>query len=423
VTGDLGPGASETETWTWSATEGNHDYQICADSGAAIAESNEGNNCTALIPFTVDPAPPPPSNFVDLAGWLWMDLPQSVQGAPEGAGWIHLRGSNYGVSVENATGLMFGHAWSENFGWLSFEQGDLSGCPSAPCEARFNPDRSLSGWARFINAPSGDWEGWVHLRGLDYGVSYNATSSEYMGWAWAGEVGGWISWNCANPELGLGCSQSDYRATSSPPNTTPPDPPSNLIVQDPDHCLSALQYTFSWTFTDPDVDDTQWAYQLQIDTDSGFSGGLTHDTGKTLSPSHQYTLPPGVVIYNRTYYWRVRVWDRGDNMSDWSLVDSFTTPVHAYPDADFSWDPPAPSLLEKVDFFDESSAASSLNIDSWSWTFQDASPSASSIPDPQDVVFATGSQTKLVTLTVSDDSAENYSCTEQKSLFFKPPLP
>ncbi|UCF20688.1 MAG: metallophosphoesterase [Gemmatimonadota bacterium] len=67
TTGDLAPGAAETETWNWTATEGDHTYQICADddgAGGVITESDETNNCTAQVPFTVSP---PPSEAPDLA--------------------------------------------------------------------------------------------------------------------------------------------------------------------------------------------------------------------------------------------------------------------------------------------------------------------------------------------------------------------
>jgi subtilase family serine protease len=55
TTGNLPPLASETETWTWTAVEGNHTYQVCADINDEIDESDETNNCTAIVPFSVGP--------------------------------------------------------------------------------------------------------------------------------------------------------------------------------------------------------------------------------------------------------------------------------------------------------------------------------------------------------------------------------
>ncbi len=67
TTGALAVGVSETETWTnvWTATEGAHKFQICADSGSVVLESVENNNCTTSASFTVSASPPPATGFWD----------------------------------------------------------------------------------------------------------------------------------------------------------------------------------------------------------------------------------------------------------------------------------------------------------------------------------------------------------------------
>jgi hypothetical protein len=72
--------------------------------------------------------------------------------------------------------------------------------------------------------------------------------------------------------------------------------------------------TFSWVFSDPDPEDTQGAYRLQIG-DSGFTT-IYLDTGKVSSPSSSttQTLPSAVGIY----YWRVKTWDDYDAEGPWS---------------------------------------------------------------------------------------------------------
>ena len=50
--------SSERIWWekAWQTVEGVHRLELCADSGRAVEESNEGNNCTILA-FPVGPAP------------------------------------------------------------------------------------------------------------------------------------------------------------------------------------------------------------------------------------------------------------------------------------------------------------------------------------------------------------------------------
>src|SRR3989338_8457030 len=57
TTGALAAGATEVENWSnaWTAQVGTHLFEVCADAGSAIAETNEGSNC-ATQTFTVLPA-------------------------------------------------------------------------------------------------------------------------------------------------------------------------------------------------------------------------------------------------------------------------------------------------------------------------------------------------------------------------------
>jgi len=62
--GTLSAGATETKNINIAATFGNHIFHLCADAGAAVAESEENNNCS-FRNFTVgqpaiNPPPPPP---------------------------------------------------------------------------------------------------------------------------------------------------------------------------------------------------------------------------------------------------------------------------------------------------------------------------------------------------------------------------
>lgn len=132
----------------------------------------------------------------NLFGYAWSD----------NIGWISFNncdifgscsGPDYGVKVDSS-GLMSGHAWSDNIGWISFQ--GLGGCPEGTCEAKL--DRvtgQVTGWARactvfqndstcsgLLKGPAelGGWDGWIKLSGDiidnaginigDYGVSANS---------------------------------------------------------------------------------------------------------------------------------------------------------------------------------------------------------------------------------------------------------
>jgi hypothetical protein len=57
ATGILASGAIELETWSsiWTSTAGTHKFEVCADVGSVVSESNETNNCTSMV-FTVSAA-------------------------------------------------------------------------------------------------------------------------------------------------------------------------------------------------------------------------------------------------------------------------------------------------------------------------------------------------------------------------------
>ncbi|PKM99203.1 MAG: hypothetical protein CVU78_07530, partial [Elusimicrobia bacterium HGW-Elusimicrobia-2] len=64
---------------------------------------------------------------------------------------------------------------------------------------------------------------------------------------------------------------------------------------------------FTWTFSDPNLGDSQSAYQWVADDDSGF-GSPNYNSGKTVTSysSHTLTMATG------TWYWKVKTWDADD---------------------------------------------------------------------------------------------------------------
>lgn len=82
------------------------------------------------------------------------------------------------------------------------------------------------------------------------------------------------------------------------------------------------EQAFTWTFNDPNPNDTQSAYQLQINTDAGVS---EVDTTKVTSGTTSYTLTAGTLSNPESWQWRVKTWDQQDEESAWSNFQLFLT--------------------------------------------------------------------------------------------------
>jgi len=97
---------------------------------------------------------------------------------------------------------------------------------------------------------------------------------------------------------------------NSPPNAPSLDSPVNETRTD-----MGMLLTFNWTFSDPDVEDTQIGYQIQIDNNASF--GSPEVNHYNLSTSNNYTdqnLPNSV----GGFYWRVKTWDNVSAEGSWS---------------------------------------------------------------------------------------------------------
>ena len=352
------------------------------------------------------------SSSENVSGYAWS----------ENIGWISFNCTNqdtcgsvdYGVDIAQ-DGIFSGHAWSEHVGWISFNASDLSGCPSGTCQAEMNLGTGeISGWAKVLTSDE-----WISLRGTtpDYGLSLNMATKKFEGWAWGSDVVGWVSFNCINQGV---CATSDYKVIamfSLPPSAE------NLSVNQGDYCSSPLHPTFSWTFSDPDLGDTQEAYQVQVDNNSNFSSPEL-DSDKVISSSNSYSTP-SPLSYNATYYWRVKVWDDWNTESSWAVGPSFTTPLHAYPDPVFTKNPSVTTLWEFVQFcstqetgvcdddvskcYDNNNNEISCGGKSFLWTFPDSSTTTE---NPLVQFISIGSNN--VSLEITDDVG---TCLESENLW------
>ncbi len=190
----------------------------------------------------------PSHNFT---GFAWSDMPTTSDQVinptgltvGRGAGWISFNSSDtassvdYGVNVD-ASGNITGNAWSENVGWISFNT-PSTGCPhgsTLPFDYTCSPKINLatgtfSGFARataYADPQSGGWDGWISLgqngwSGPAYGVTVSPTTGtgNVSGYAWGGDVLGWI--NFTGVQIAFLPTVSSLTLTANPPCSTSTD--------------------------------------------------------------------------------------------------------------------------------------------------------------------------------------------------------
>ena len=175
----------------------------------------------------------------------------------------------------------------------------------------------------------------------------------------------------------------------------------------------SLTSNLSWTFDDPDYQDSQTAYQIQVDDNPAFSSPKI-DTGKLNFSSSSYLLDLRQLSYNTTYYWRLKVWDGiGPDVSDWIEGPSFVTPKHQGPSVDFNWT--SGVLMANhtvlVKFLDNSTVYGGTTKLAWLWTFENGDP-LNSIQKNPSASFPSSVSQSNVALKVTD--SDNYSCQTTK---------
>lgn len=146
-------------------------------------------------------------------GWAWA----------ENIGWISFSCKNteaavdYGVDITSSNKLI-GYAWSDGIGWISFNRIETGApsendpCPDGTCIAKVDSNCpsgkcQVSGWARALSPigkpleKTGGWDGWIRLNGKvrngpNYGVwmDTNSSPAEFQEWGWGGNItnGDWL---------------------------------------------------------------------------------------------------------------------------------------------------------------------------------------------------------------------------------------
>jgi len=310
---------------------------------------------------------------------------------------------------------------------LDFGTNEVSGWARA-LTATSSPG-GWDGWIRLrdtthgvsLNPATKEFEGWA--AGWD-----DTTSTAVIGWISFNHK------NCdidgdGTMETGEGTTGCPPVGTSIPTykvlaqvNSSPSATP--LPVSSDDYC----DYTYppvwlSWNFNDHG--DTQSAYQVQTATNLSFTPTTTDITASTTATTSTPILPYSTG-YSTDYYWRVKVWDSQGASSNWATGSPFTI-YHAYPSVDFSRTPAKPAVGEIVNFTDDSTCYDDVSNggpcntnDSFRWDFlPDGNPASSRVQNPTTTFASTGSKTVKLKVTDSD----NFSCPGQKILNAQSRLP
>lgn len=315
----------------------------------------------------------------------------------------------YGARINLSTNYLSGYAWGENLGWVSFNWPDIgdggNDCPGGAgvaCQPRFNSgNNQFYGWARACSVfqnnctgllrpaeQRGGWDGWISLNcsndstcaTSDYKVGL--TGSALNGWAWAGLVGGWISFDGVRIRLG-------------------DNKPVLAIFNQPgiNYCKKDLPGAISlrWEFNDlEDGYGMQTAYEVELTR----SDGATCAPGKkgTAAIPDRTTNLLGTEINSAsmcganfiayggyTYTWKLRVFDSNNNVNEGGFMlgnpfpDNINepgnlnpTPSHRYPVAKFTYTPTSNILQFMPITFDPSQSWSDdppFVIDRYQWFF------------------------------------------------------
>lgn len=142
-----------------------------------------------------------------LTGWAWSETFGwiSFNSTDSGAG-----GGPYSVTVDDTTGNWSGYAWSEYLGWISFNVGDANAaaCPGTR-QVNLNKTTGEVVGDAYALVYGTSQDGCIELSGGTHpspgtGVTLNTTTGKFTGFAWAGDVTnetgpGWIDFG---PSIG-----------------------------------------------------------------------------------------------------------------------------------------------------------------------------------------------------------------------------
>ena len=132
-----------------------------------------------------------------------------------------------------------------------------------------------------------------------------------------------------NSVVGTFSITAQWQLANQAPTT--PTTPYCIGTTNPTNVTTQTPY-FSAIFNDPDTGNTGNYYEIEVNTNSSFTGTVMWDSGSQSMAATAIGSRSPDIYYDgstlgwsgTTYYWRIRFWDNGGLVSPWSAVQNFT---------------------------------------------------------------------------------------------------
>lgn len=372
-----------------------------------------------------------------LWGFAWAGIPQGGVNEGLGLGWISLSCENqgalvdYGVNVE-PDGKLVGFAFfdmddpntsEKEVGWINFSPTETPpGPPYYSAKLDFTTGK-ITGWARACNvyqsgcsgnlksdSERGGWDGWILLGpivigGTDYGVRMDKSilPNELRGWAWGGDVVGWISFNCKDPGI---CTKSNYKVYINS------SPFAKICCQDcaNENCVAYERELFTLINASSDPNGNSDIVRSEWDI---LNWGTSPDlvcTGSNALCNFTPTISRG--------NWTVslKVFDQRGAFStatkQFTILKNIVADFKCSLNENGPWEN-CPDLVVRVGdtvyFKNESEPSEGATLVSFNWTFEGGDPSSSNEENPSSTFVSPGQ--KSVTLQVTDSNGKQATQT------------
>lgn len=203
-----------------------------------------------------------------LQGWAWSDT----------FGWISFNssdtdnstgspvGGTYNVSVDTTTGNMSGYAWSEYLGWISFNYSDFPACGGSMQPKVDLNTGVVQGYAYAVVYSTTGYplDGCIELAGANHasvtggsqGVFFDTALKRFSGYAWAGDTNtdsgpGWIDFKVDSftNVICTNCTSGGGGITGTCTTASPTQnvPTGSTVIFTATPTTGTQPYTYSWS--------------------------------------------------------------------------------------------------------------------------------------------------------------------------------
>lgn len=259
---------------------------------------------------------------------------------------------DYGTKIDVITGNTTGYAWNPLLGYICVGSTCSTNSPdSVPSVASYNRlNGQLSGWANILSQGANGWIKFDNTTTPANGVFINAGTGIATGWAWNGNGDdGNVSTFDGAGWISFNCNDSGAGgcANSNYAVTANVNRPPNLSNVDVD-------YT---GVNDPCLDGNtvtrvalKWMYD-DDDNQSSYKIELSPAAAGpyTANTTDNFGYMAGLA-YGTNYTYTLTVYDSGNPSLSTTTTGSFTTKPNEYPDVSFSWYAPNASAEEEIMF-------------------------------------------------------------------------